>query len=137
MCFCERDGLPGRYGSQAGISAVCKVTWTFLRMFSGNGVMEKRQQSGCDGLACPHHVCPRQDSSHRHEWVKVPAVTALEPLTPQEWGVGVLARFPGHSESSGLDPGLLSCGLTAPVCAGHVSSVDLGQGNQGNCRDTW
>lgn len=26
-CFHERDGLPGRYGFQARISIVCKVTW--------------------------------------------------------------------------------------------------------------
>lgn len=75
---------------------------------------------------------------HTDTWVGQGACSdCLEPLTPQAWGVGVLARFPGHSESSGLDPVFLSCGLTAPVWAGHVSSVDLGQGNQGNYRDTW
>ena len=42
VCFCERDGLPGRHGSQARISVVCKVAWMSFKTFSDDGKMEKR-----------------------------------------------------------------------------------------------
>lgn len=50
LCFPERGGLPGRYGSQARISVVCKVTWVLFKKLSFNGMIGEETAGIDDGV---------------------------------------------------------------------------------------